>query len=53
MGFVKRFRGGFVVKAHGLVDHSTRGLRVKKKKKKGWGPAARPPRGVTGGAAVV
>ena len=30
---VKRFRGGIVFKAHGLVYHSTLGLRVIKKKK--------------------
>jgi len=32
--FVKRFRGGLVIKAHRLVYHSTLGLRVIKKKKK-------------------
>ena len=31
---VQRFRGGLVCKAHGLVYHSTLGLRVIKKKKK-------------------
>ena len=31
---VKRFRGGLVVKAHGLLYHSTLGLRVIKKKKR-------------------
>ena len=30
---VKRFRGGLVFKAHRLLHHSTRGLRVRKKKK--------------------
>ena len=30
---VKRLRGGFVFKAHGLLYHSTLGLRVIKKKK--------------------
>jgi len=30
----KRFRGGLVFKAHRLLYHATRGLRVKKKKKK-------------------
>ena len=33
-GFVQRFRGGLVFKAHGLLYHSTPGLRVTKKKKK-------------------
>jgi len=32
---VQRFRGGLVFKAHRLVYHSTLGLRVIKKKKKG------------------
>ena len=32
---VKRFRGGLVCKAHRLMHHSTLGLRVIKKKKKG------------------
>ena len=31
---VQRFRGGLVFKAHGLLYHSTLGLRVIKKKKK-------------------
>ena len=31
---MKRFRGGFVIKAHRRVCHSTLGLRVIKKKKK-------------------
>jgi hypothetical protein len=30
---VERFRGGLVFKAHGLLYHSTLGLRVVKKKK--------------------
>ena len=34
-GNVKRFRGGLVSKAHGLVYHSTLGLRVIKKKRGG------------------
>jgi len=33
---VKRFRGGLVFKAHRLLYHSTLGLRVIKKKKRGW-----------------
>jgi len=32
---VKRFRGGLVVEAHRRLHHSTLGLRVIKKKKKG------------------
>ena len=32
---LQRFRGGLVFKAHGLVYHSTLGLRVVKKKKGG------------------
>jgi len=32
---LKRFRGGLVFKAHRLVNHSTLGWRVIKKKKKG------------------
>ena len=32
---VKRFRGGLVFKAHSLLYHSTLGLRVIKKKKRG------------------
>ena len=32
---VQRFRGGLVFKAHRLLYHSTLGLRVIKKKKKG------------------
>jgi len=31
---VKQFRGGLVVKAHGLLYHSTLGLRVETRKKK-------------------
>jgi len=31
---MQRFRGGLVCKAHGLLYHSTLGLRVLKKKKK-------------------
>ena len=33
-GNVQRFRGGLLFKAHGLLYHSTLGLRVIKKKKK-------------------
>ena len=33
---VKRFRGGFVFKAHRLLYHSTLGSIVMKKKKKKW-----------------
>ena len=35
---MQRFRGGLVFKAHRLVYHSTLGLRVIKKKKKGLIP---------------
>jgi len=34
-GNMQRFRGGLVFKAHRLVYHSTLGVRVIKKKKKG------------------
>jgi len=40
-GFVQQFRGGLVFKAHGLLYHSTLGLRVTKKKKGGARPDCR------------